>query len=167
MRMRISKKKNWRRAEIAEVRTLIDTMTNKELCSHFNVDSVTLQHAFNKYNIKRSTEILQKIKQKAISGKNNPNWRGGISKDGARYSRIQRGRYPERKHARDAVYRALKDGRLVKPERCERCGEIKHNLQGHHKSYEKDRWLEVEWLCIKCHRIADKELEQDLTCLHE
>lgn len=49
--------------------------------------------------------------------------------------------------ARQAVARALRDGRLVK-QSCEVCGEAK--TEAHHDDY--DRWLDVRWLCPKHHR---------------
>ena len=50
--------------------------------------------------------------------------------------------------AQDKVSYALKTGKLIKPEKCEKCSEIKP-LQGHHEDYKKP--LEVMWLCYKCH----------------
>jgi hypothetical protein len=46
------------------------------------------------------------------------------------------------------VYWAVKKGRLIKPEICEKCGE-KKDLQGHHEDYKKP--LKVMWLCFICH----------------
>jgi len=132
-------------------------MTNDELCLKYSIDLPTLQHTFSKFKIKRSTEVVSQMRSDNLSGEHNPNWKGGISKDGKRYSQMQRERYPERKHARDAVYRALKAGTLVKAPLCERCGRP-CEAQGHHESYDKERWLDVQWLCVQCHRIKDKEL---------
>jgi len=142
-------KKNWRKAEVEELRELVNSKTNEELCEHFGVTKVMLQNAMQKYKIKRDTSKVSKQKKDRMSGENNPNWKGGISKDGAHYQRVQRARYPERKAARDAVYRALKDGRLIKAELCEDCGE-RPAVHGHHEDYSKP--LEVEWLCRHCHR---------------
>lgn len=52
--------------------------------------------------------------------------------------------------ARQKVYYALKTGKLER-KRCEVCGDSR--VQAHHKNYNKP--YEVEWLCIKDHRIAD------------
>lgn len=53
--------------------------------------------------------------------------------------------------ARWAVGRALRDGKLHKPESCEGCGKQtpSRQLHGHHADYDKP--LEVEWLCPECH----------------
>ena len=157
-RFKISKIKNWRKAEIEELRTLIDSLSNEELCARFNVPPSALANTLQKYNISRSSESLKEMR----SGQNNPQWKGGISKDGARYSAIQRERYPERKHARDAVYRALKEGRMVKPQTCQDCGKEAY-LEGHHSSYEESHWLDVQWCCKSCHNKRDKALWQDST----
>ena len=61
-------------------------------------------------------------------------------------------KYPERVKARSAVSHALRDGRLHKHP-CS-CG--KTEVEGHHWSYEEEHWLDVEWLCIKCHRKLHK-----------
>lgn len=53
--------------------------------------------------------------------------------------------------ARIAVRRALKAGRLVKPSNCNRCPQQTDDLIGHHHSYARENWLDVEWLCKKCH----------------
>jgi hypothetical protein len=45
----------------------------------------------------------------------------------------------------------LRDGKLVKPDLCESCGECGEHrrLHGHHDDYAKP--LEVRWLCPACH----------------
>lgn len=156
-RFRISKLKNWKRAELEELRNLVDNKTNEELCAYFSISKETLANTMQKHQIKRSEEILKQVRVAAMAGEKNPQWKGGISKDGARYSAMQRERYPERKHARDAVYRALKTGELVKPLTCEDCGKEAY-IEGHHESYEPDKWLEVIWTCKPCHNIRDKAL---------
>jgi hypothetical protein len=67
-----------------------------------------------------------------------------------------RRRNPARTRAWDAVYRALKSGRLIRPERCARCGGLgeptrdgRASIEAHHPDYSKP--LEVEWLCRGCH----------------
>ena len=162
MRLRLSKIKNWKRKELKELRQLVNSKTNEELCTHFSVSMTTLGNAMQKYKIKRDSNTLYQMRSDNKSGENNPNWQGGLSLDGARYSAIQRERYPERKHARDAVYRALKTGKIIKPDKCEDCGTETNNLQGHHESYEQDKWLDVKWLCRKCHRVWDAHLESGL-----
>ena len=60
-------------------------------------------------------------------------------------------RNPIRRRAHTAVNRALKDGRLIRPEACERCAST-GRLEAHHPDYLKP--LDVEWLCVRCHRIT-------------
>lgn len=51
--------------------------------------------------------------------------------------------------AHSAVYRALKSGRLTRPDHCENCG-APCKPHAHHDDYSKP--LDVRWLCAKCHR---------------
>jgi hypothetical protein len=59
-------------------------------------------------------------------------------------------RHPDRNRARGAVAYAVKMGVLARPESCPECGFV-GKIEAHHDSYEKDRWLDVLWLCRNCH----------------
>ncbi len=63
--------------------------------------------------------------------------------------RRRREQDPVKAKARNAVWNALRDGRLTRPAACELCGEAT-KIQAHHEDYAKP--LEVEWLCFRCHR---------------
>ena len=80
-------------------------------------------------------------------GENNPNWRGGISKNGFHYKQIQIDRYPDKVKARQLVSEALRSGRL-KRDKCVVCGAAMANA--HHEDYSKP--LEITWLCDAHHR---------------
>lgn len=58
-----------------------------------------------------------------------------------------------KRQARLFVNTAIASGLIVKPSRCERCGQ-ETMLHGHHKDYSKP--LDVTWVCAKCHH--SKEL---------
>lgn len=52
---------------------------------------------------------------------------------------------------------AIKDGVLIRPEICQRCGvspglasDGRPKIQAHHDDYDKP--LKVEWICASCHR---------------
>lgn len=51
--------------------------------------------------------------------------------------------------AHDAVSRALRSGKLERPENCSHCS-VKCKPHGHHEDYTKP--LDVVWLCVECHR---------------
>ena len=73
----------------------------------------------------------------------------------ARYQREAYRRDPSRILARQAVRHALRAGRLIRPERCERCGQRCRPDAHHHKGYAKQHRLDVQWLCpSQCHRVV-------------
>ena len=82
-------------------------------------------------------------------------WREAHPENVARSTRQHRQKHPEKYRARTAVNNALRDGRLVKPDQCERCGTA-GALHGHHDDYSKP--LEVEWLCRSCHTTEHHEV---------
>jgi len=60
----------------------------------------------------------------------------------------------EREHrdgrpAHRLVHKAVRSGKLVRPDRCDGCG-LERRLEAHHEDYSKP--LEVRWLCRSCHR---------------
>jgi hypothetical protein len=58
--------------------------------------------------------------------------------------------HPEAVKAQKKLHYALKTGKIVKPELCEKCKE-KKRLSAHHEDYSKP--LDVKWLCSSCHKI--------------
>ncbi len=58
-----------------------------------------------------------------------------------------------RNRARDAVHRALRSGRLIKPKWCAKCL-LAGVVQAHHENYRKP--LAVDWLCPPCHRLIHR-----------
>lgn len=61
-----------------------------------------------------------------------------------------RKRHPQKHKAQCAANNAVRGGRLIKRTTCEHCGSG-GKLQKHHWSYEEEYWLDVVWLCTKCH----------------
>ncbi len=56
---------------------------------------------------------------------------------------------PEKARAHWTIRNAVRSGRLVAPDHCERCG-VECRPDAHHDDYGAP--LEVEWLCVRCHR---------------
>lgn len=54
--------------------------------------------------------------------------------------------------AHQVVFKAIKNGKLVRPTTCQQCGGSS-KIEASHSDYSKP--LDVVWLCIKCHRIFD------------
>ena len=52
--------------------------------------------------------------------------------------------------AQQALQNAVRGGHITRPTICSLCG-VYGNIEAHHSSYEKCEWLNVEWLCGKCH----------------
>lgn len=62
--------------------------------------------------------------------------------------------------AQNAVSNAVRDGRLDKPPICSCCGTNSERIYGHHWSYEEINWLDVMWLCAKCHGKEHKRINE-------
>jgi hypothetical protein len=62
-------------------------------------------------------------------------------------------KHPDRRRAINAANNAVRDGVLVRADRCEGCGCV-GGVQKHHPDYAQP--LLVMWLCKPCHAIADK-----------
>jgi hypothetical protein len=65
---------------------------------------------------------------------------------------------PAKKRATDAVFKAIKSGRLVRPGSCSECGRAA-SLEAHHDDYH--RQLEVRWLCHLCHSALHAALRRE------
>lgn len=63
---------------------------------------------------------------------------------------------PEKLKARRAVAYAVRCGKIIKPDTCQRCSKPtpRHLLGGHHEDYSKP--LEVVWLCRACHGLEHR-----------
>jgi len=69
--------------------------------------------------------------------------------------------HPDQARAKWLVSKHVKRGHIVKPERCQICGEPvpAGKLQAHHHNYEEP--LNVSWYCDACHKAVHKELKKD------
>lgn len=94
-------------------------------------------------------------------GAANPNFKGWRSRDKRAYVDAFRARYPEKALAHDATEWALRTGRLVRPDACQRCQQRSAEpLHSHHADYSKP--FAVEFLCRPCHRAVHAKLR--VTC---
>jgi hypothetical protein len=59
---------------------------------------------------------------------------------------------PEKRTAHVHLKHAIESGKIIKPFNCEKCG-LAGRLDGHHwHGYDPEHYLDVQWLCRKCHR---------------
>lgn len=67
-----------------------------------------------------------------------------------------RQRNPGKAAAHAAVHRAIKSGRLVRPNRCELCN-TPGPVIAHHWSYAPEHRLDVDFICRRCHGIEGRK----------
>jgi len=60
-----------------------------------------------------------------------------------------RQKMPTETVARYTLSNAVRDGKIIRPDRCSHC-HVVGPLHGHHHDYSKP--LDVVWLCVPCHR---------------
>lgn len=85
---------------------------------------------------------------------NTPQGKAALQRSHAKYQ----AKCPDKRRAHIAVGNAVRDGRLTKPNSCERCGtegSAKRSLHAHHADYSQP--FSVEWLCGTCHRHEHRE----------
>lgn len=88
----------------------------------------------------------EELKEKQKAYDNTKKGKESRKKSYDKYRFSEEGKRKEK--ARSVVNHALRDGKLTKPEVCERC-ECTSKVEGHHEDYDKP--LEVLWLCKQCH----------------
>lgn len=101
----------------------------------------------------RVAECSARYKQKILSGD-----LAFKEKDSARI-RNYRYKNPLKYKAHCSVNNALRDGRIVRPDTCS-CCQSTSKLQAHHWSYEEEHWLNVVWLCTRCHADEHNRLRE-------
>jgi hypothetical protein len=71
--------------------------------------------------------------------------------------------WPDQAAAKKAVRYAVRHGRITKPEWCHCCDTAhdRQHMEAHHWSYKPENWLDVIWLCRKCHKAVHKQLGKD------
>jgi hypothetical protein len=60
--------------------------------------------------------------------------------------------------ARAAVFWAIKLGTIVRPDKCPSCKRKVKVHAHHHNGYEPAHYLDIEWLCPRCHYQEDKDV---------
>lgn len=111
---------------------------------------------------KRAKEYRKKNKEKILEKKNN--WVRRNEERLKEYRRQYHEDYKERSKAelkaRTKLSNAIRDGKVLRPNKCDRCGK-KCTPDGHHWNYAYP--LNVVWLCRSCHKIVHFKFG----CIHE
>lgn len=91
-------------------------------------------------------ENLEKYK-----GELHSNWRGGITGNHRLQYQLRKERHPLKLKVQKQLNNAVYNGKIQKPNKCERCKELKEKkqIEGHHEDYSKP--FKVQWLCKQCH----------------
>ena len=146
-------RKGWKKAEIQIIKNCINEKSNVELAELFDCTTHDISSALQRYNIKRDAAFVKELQNP--TGENSHNWKGGRSEDNYYYRKIQLERFPEQTRARNAVYKAIKKGTLIKPTVCSKCGEPSDDIHFHHTDgYDPENYLVGIWVCRKCHRLC-------------
>lgn len=69
--------------------------------------------------------------------------------------------HPGQRGAKRAVQWALEEGELIRPDACDRCEKVGPLHAHHYRGYHPTHWLDVEWLCPRCHYFANREPKPD------
>ena len=155
-------KKRWSKEEFEFLEKNYNKMFVSEISKKIGRTQKSIKQMASRKGIKlEEIEFTKRMKYGAnkmrehfngMSGEDNPNWKGGISKDNYHYKQLQKERYPKKVNAREKVASAIRSG-LLKQEPCAICGSP--NTQAHHEDYNKP--LDVIWLCPKHHREAHNQ----------
>ena len=130
---------------------MIKICENPECGREFEAERERRKYCSLKCSATNSTKIANKESHKIPRvGEKNPNWKNGRSKNNYYYKKRQKAKFPEKIKAGEKVYRALKSGKLIKPDNCGACKRRTSRLNAHHEDYDKP--LKVAWLCVGCHR---------------
>lgn len=78
-----------------------------------------------------------------------PEWLERRRKADRQAQRPRRKPDPVKDRARSTLRRAVRSGKVQRPDTCSDCGTSEHRIEAHHHDYTKP--LDVEWLCSLCH----------------
>ena len=145
------KRKGWKKQEIQTIKELVNTKSNIELAKLFDCTTNDISSVLQRYRIIRDPAYVKELQNP--TGEYSHNWKGGRSKDNYFYRKRQLEKFPEQTRARNAVYKAVKKGTLIRPCICSKCGNPSDDIHFHHThGYEPENYLVGVWLCRTCHR---------------
>ena len=147
----------WTEKEIQILRDEYNNISTKDLATTLNRTETAIKTMAWRMGIKLSVDEKHRrfaecanntrLLFNNMNGKDNPNWKGGRSKNNYYYKLRQIEKFPEKVKARNILYSALRSGKIQR-QPCEVCGD--QNGHAHHEDYSKP--LDVIWLCPKHHK---------------
>ena len=68
---------------------------------------------------------------------------------------------PEKVKARRDLSNAIRDKKIIKPDKCSKCDGNFYKIEGHHEDYNKP--FDIIWLCKSCHKEIHNE-KREMFC---
>lgn len=104
-------------------------------------------------HVERVSKQNDKVKERYA---NDEDFKQNIIETRERWLKFNR----HKRTAQSAVSNAVRDEKLDKPSVCSCCETTNETIYGHHWSYEEVNWLDVMWLCAKCHGKEHKRINE-------
>jgi hypothetical protein len=113
-----------------------------------------LEYDRNRFNkVERNLQVVERNKTKYHS---NPEYKEKVLSTKKGWA----DRNPLKRKAQYSATNAVRGGKLERKTSCEHCGTEDKKLHKHHWSYLEEHWLDVVWLCPKCHGTEHKRLNE-------
>lgn len=110
-------------------------------------------------NIEKIKEYDRNRPNKADRYKTNRKYHKENAEKCKQYQKKWRRENRKKVNAEGKALRAIKTGKLLKPDKCEKCGAIT-NLEAHHPDYSQP--LKVQFLCMNCHKSEHKKTNEKM-----
>lgn len=122
---------------------------------HLNICKDCVRMRVHNYRENNIDKIREYDRNRPNAKERNRKQRLSVKQDEVKYQKYkeQKNEWAKRnkykRKAQNRVEIALKNGTLKKSNKCEFCGKINCEIEGHHYNYSKP--LDVIWLCTECH----------------
>jgi hypothetical protein len=128
-----------KRRKVTVKPVLNQTIPSSKLSSLYTIINIPSQKSFAQLARVESSNTIEE------EGSTNV-WSGSGAED-----LYVHGKYGLAKAARQAVHRAISNGEIEQPNKCESCGLPCATIPFHHAGYDHTNWFDVRWLCRSCY----------------